>query len=321
MNYWLIFLTGLTTGGLTCLALQGGLLASTLVNTSGKVARIRGISLFLIAKLIVYTIVGFILGYLGKVFAFTPQTLGFLNIFIALFMLGVAFEALKLHPIFRYFLIQPPKFLRRLIFRQEENKGDFSALALGIFTVLIPCGTTQAILALAVSGGNPIQGALTLFFFVLGTIPIFFALAYLATQLGENYKKFFARFVAVVLILLSIYTLSNGLRLLGINFTIKKPVQTENSIVVGDMQKVEIKLTNRGYLPSQIKIKQNVPVELTVLANGATTCIRVFVIPKLNYQEIVPDTEPLKFTFTPKEKGTIPFTCSMGMYHGEFIVE
>ena len=30
MNLWTVFLTGLFTGGLTCLAVQGGLLASTI---------------------------------------------------------------------------------------------------------------------------------------------------------------------------------------------------------------------------------------------------------------------------------------------------
>lgn len=30
MDLWLIFLTGLTVGGLTCLAVQGSLLASTI---------------------------------------------------------------------------------------------------------------------------------------------------------------------------------------------------------------------------------------------------------------------------------------------------
>ena len=30
MDFWVIFLTGLTTGGLTCLAVQGGLLATAI---------------------------------------------------------------------------------------------------------------------------------------------------------------------------------------------------------------------------------------------------------------------------------------------------
>jgi len=32
MNLWIIFLTGLTTGGLSCLAVQGGLLTSIIAN-------------------------------------------------------------------------------------------------------------------------------------------------------------------------------------------------------------------------------------------------------------------------------------------------
>lgn len=40
MNYWLIFLTGLTTGGFTCAAMQGGLLASVIA--SGKDQELEG---------------------------------------------------------------------------------------------------------------------------------------------------------------------------------------------------------------------------------------------------------------------------------------
>lgn len=322
MNYWIIFLTGLTTGGLSCLALQGGLLASNLVEVQTRVARIRGIILFLLSKLIVYTILGFILGILGDLFSISPRLLGALNIFIAIFMLGVAFETLKIHPFFKFFLLQPPKFLRRIIFRHENQKGDFSSIILGFFTVLIPCGVTQAMMALAVSTGRPIAGALTLFFFVLGTIPIFFTLAYFATQIGEKYKNVFYKVVALFLIVLSIYTFVNGLRLMGVNISFKRASITQESVIDGEKQTVEIKLDNRlGYVPNSIKIKKNIPVELKVYANSATTCVRVFVIPSLKINEIVPENDPLVINFTPKKAGKIPFTCSMGMYYGELIVE
>jgi sulfite exporter TauE/SafE len=322
VNYWLIFLTGLTTGGLSCLALQGGLLASTLVEEQTKAARIRGIILFLLSKLIIYTILGLVLGILGEIFSISPQFLGGLNIFIALFMLGVAMETLKVHPIFKIFLLQPPKFLRRLVFRHENQKGDFAAIILGLFTVLIPCGVTQAMMALAISSGKPITGALTLFFFVLGTVPVFFTLAYFATQIGEKFKNVFYKIVALFLIILSIYTFFNGLRLTGVNISFKNLKTTQESVVGAEKQTVEIKLDNRlGYIPNSIKIKKNIPVELKVYANGAKTCVRVYVIPSLKVNEVVPENEPLIINFTPKKTGKIPFTCSMGMYYGEFIVE
>lgn len=322
MNYWLIFVTGLTTGGLSCLALQGGLLASTLVEEQTKAARLRGISLFLISKLAAYTILGVILGILGEVFALTPKVLGGLNIFIALFMLGIALETLKVHPLFKIFLLAPPKFLRRLIFKHENQKGDFAAVILGLFTILIPCGVTQAMMALAISSSKPLVGGLTMFFFALGTIPVFFTLAYFATQIGEKFKNIFYKIVAIFLIVLSIYTFTNGLRLTGVNFSFKKKASTTETTITDNIQKVEIKLDNRvGYIPSSIKIKKDVPVELSVYANDATTCVRVFVIPSLKVNKVVPETEPLIIKFTPKKTGKIPFTCSMGMYYGEFIVD
>lgn len=315
-------MTGLTTGGLSCLALQGGLLASTLIETQTKSARIRGIVLFLSSKLIAYTLLGLILGFLGEVFTLSPKVLGGLNIFIALFMLGVALETLKVHPIFKIFLLQPPKLLRRLIFKQEKEKGNFAAIILGVFTVLIPCGVTQAMMALAISGGKPLVGATTMFFFVLGTIPVFFILAYFATQIGEKFKNIFYKIVAIFLIILSIYSFSNGLRLSGVNLTLTKNNVSQSSILDNNIQKVTIKLDNRvGYTPNSITLKKGVPVELSVYADGATTCVREFVVPSLKINKVVPDNEPLIIKFTPTKLGKIPFTCSMGMYYGEFNVE
>ena len=90
-SYLLAFITGLTTGGLSCLAVQGGLLASSLerqmeqdlLSQPAPVSRKRHksvpppnqrkhmvvpILLFLTAKLAVYTLLGFLLGALGSVF-------------------------------------------------------------------------------------------------------------------------------------------------------------------------------------------------------------------------------------------------------------
>ena len=76
IHLWAIFLTGLITGGLTCLAVQGGLLAATIaqrqeesmkegLNNSGNAFPIF---IFLIFKLIAYTVLGFLLGLFGSVF-------------------------------------------------------------------------------------------------------------------------------------------------------------------------------------------------------------------------------------------------------------
>ena len=69
MNLLAVFLTGLLAGGLSCLAVQGGLLAATLAQSEEEkiIQKSKGdnalpILAFLGAKLVAYTILGILLG-------------------------------------------------------------------------------------------------------------------------------------------------------------------------------------------------------------------------------------------------------------------
>lgn len=247
----LAFVTGLTTGGLSCLAVQGGLLAGSVAHevernvattpvpaptaapAKSKKSRAKGaaasqppraarpIVLFLTAKVIAYTILGFLLGWLGSMFQLTPTMRIVLLVFIGVFMIGSALRMLNVHPIFRYFALEPPRFITRYI--RRKSKGDASAftpLFLGALTVLIPCGVTQAMMAVAMASGSPLVGATTMFAFTLGTTPVFFALAYLATRLGQRMEKAFVTFVAIVLIIFGLVSIDSALTLGGFPYSV-----------------------------------------------------------------------------------------------------
>src|SRR5512142_3066634 len=131
------FVTGLTTGGLSCLAVQGGLLASSLAHQieqdyveqaayqkTHKRAKAQApvrsnsalpIFLFLVAKVAAYTLLGALLGLVGSYLTLSPTVRSFLMIAIGVFMVGNALRMFNLHPIFRYFSIEPPKFITRYI--------------------------------------------------------------------------------------------------------------------------------------------------------------------------------------------------------------
>jgi uncharacterized protein len=325
---WLAFLTGLTTGGLSCLAVQGGLLTSAIAQHNKSEGK-KIAFLFLVSKLAVYTILGFGLGMLGSVLTLSTQVTAILQIFAGLFMVLTALQLLDVHPILRYLVIQPPRWAYKLAFKESEDKSWFSPLILGALTVLIPCGTTQAMMALAIASGNAFYGAAILLAFVLGTSPVFFALGLAASKLLK--KKAFVYITSLVIVTLGITAINTGQVLRGSPHTLQnyykaiagntpKTVQAAAPINENGQQEVTINVYSTSYKSSFQTLKAGVPVRLTLKTNQTYGCSRAFVIPSQNISQVLPETGDTVVEFTPSKTGPLTYTCSMGMYSGSFTV-
>jgi uncharacterized protein len=348
------FITGLTTGGLSCLAVQGGLLASSLAHQieqdyleqstqhkkRGKKQQIQKrtnaalpIFLFLVAKLVAYTLLGVLLGWAGSFLTLSPLTRAVLMIAIGIFMVGNALRMFNVHPIFRYFNIEPPKFITRYIRRTAKGTDTFTPLFLGALTVFIPCGVTQAMMAAALATGSPITGAAMMFAFTLGTSPVFFIVAYLTTELGARMEKFFMRFVAVAVLVLGLLTLDGGLNLMGSPYSLQNLSRSlfpsENSVSAQSPSSqfasdgsIVLNVENEGYFPRTLRADANTPVKLSLVTDKTYSCARDFVIPALNFYQLLPDTGTIQVDIPAQPFGTrMFFTCSMGMYTGMIIFE
>jgi sulfite exporter TauE/SafE len=340
------FITGLTTGGLSCLAVQGGLLASSLARQietdllnqpKGRKGKSRSIpttqpalpiTLFLLAKLAAYTILGALLGWLGSFLSLDPISRAILLIAIGVFMLGNALRMLNVHPIFRYFAIEPPKFITRYIRRTAKDGTELATpLFLGALTVFIPCGVTQAMMGAALASGRAGLGAALMFAFTLGTSPVFFLVAYLTTKIGAKLESFFMRFVAVTVLVLGFVTLNSGLNLIGSplsfgNITrglFSSTVEQAQAASEGDLT---LFVKNEGYFPQTLRAKANAPVALNLVTDRTYSCARDFVIPALSFYELLPDTGKVVVDIPAQAPGTrMFFTCSMGMYTGLIVFE
>ena len=348
----LAFITGITTGGLSCLAVQGGLLASSLAHqieqdyveqTANKTRKQKiivhsnsafPIFLFLLAKLIAYTLLGALLGWLGSYLTLSPITRAILMIAIGVFMIGNALRMFNVHPIFRYFSVEPPKFITRYIRRTAKGTDTFTPLFLGALTVFIPCGITQAMMATALGTGSVAMGAALMFAFVLGTSPVFFIVAYLTTELGARLEKFFMRFVAVVVLILGFVTLNGGLNVLGSplsfqNLTQKLlPFNNDSASIVASPQisvpegEAVLYVNSDGYFPRSLKASADKTFTLNLVTNKTYSCARDFVIPALDYYQLLPDTGTVQVKIPAQKAGsTLFFTCSMGMYTGQIVFE
>ena len=321
-NLLLIFITGLTTGGLSCVALQGGLLASALPHRR----TLPTLSAFLFAKLLAYTLLGLLLGYVGSFFTLSPVTRGYFQLFIALYLAGVAGALLDIHPYFRYFLIKPPKRLLHLIKNETDSDSVFTPALLGLMTIFLPCATTQAMLALALSSGSPLYAAAIMFSFTLGTTPTFALLGFLFSRAQSLFKRFFYPAAATLMLLLALNSLNGGLTLIGSPYTFGNIIsvlgssQTIDAVASDTIQEVTINVTNNGYTPKTITLKSGLKTRLKLVTNNTFSCARAFVIPALDYQVVLPNTGSTVYEFTPDKPGTLVFSCSMGMYTGQFKV-
>ena len=377
----LALITGVTTGGLSCLAVQAGLLATSVARqaetdvaaqlavkhvvaqrkkrsnrqlTKEQRRRERAalaalaqpekpkrrnaalpIALFLGAKLVAYTILGIFLGWIGSVLQLSPYSRAALQIGIGVFMLGTAARLFNLHPIFRYFVIEPPRFMTRFIRRYAKNSASTVAtpLFLGALTIFIPCGVTQAMMVLAVGTGSPLLGAAIMFAFILGTTPVFFGLAYVATRLGEVLHSRFLQFAGATVLILGLVSIEGGLNLMGSPYSFSNLLNSAAVTLAeasGSSQDVAaaqpdangaitIHAYNTSYDPSLIKAPSSKPVTLTVVTSGTTGCTRGFVIPAMGFQRTLPETGQTTINIPASAaNGNLRYTCSMGMYSGYF---
>lgn len=335
INLWVILLTGLTVGGLTCLAVQGGLLASVIAASEEEEIE-KGINskntilptlAFLSAKLVAYTVLGFILGAFGGAIGISQTAQIIMQFTAGLYMVAVALDLLHVHPIFRYAVIQPPKFLTRKIRNQSKSKELFAPALLGAMTIFIPCGTTLAMEALAISSASPILGAAIMATFVLGTAPLFFGVGWITSILGDNFRAKFLKIAAVAVLYLGITSINGALvaggspltlqSLIG-NFSTKSTTSGNESkvTIVNGVQNVDIVITSNGYSPNVIKVKKGQPVKLNLKSTNVFSCASAFRIPSLGIAKNLQPNGNDSVEFTPQTAEKIIFTCSMGMYSG-----
>ena len=338
MDLIVAFITGLTTGGLGCLAVQGGLLTSTLAhqieqdlqahNGAGSTHKFKPhiaqpILFFLLAKLIAYTILGYLLGAVGSVLQLTPFMQAILYFAIGIFMIGNGLRMFNVHPIFRYFVIEPPSALTRYIRRKSKNGTSFfTPLLLGTLTIFLPCGVTQAMMAAALGTGSPVQGAILMFSFILGTSPLFFSVAYFATRLGSAIEKYFTRIVAVTMLIMGLVQIDTGLNLSGASFSISRTVSILQAYALPAQTGRSIEVNEFGYFPQILHLPANQELTIEWVTRNTQSCARSVVVPDLEYQKILPVTGRTEFNIPPQEKGAIiRYTCSMGMYPSQFVFD
>jgi sulfite exporter TauE/SafE len=344
MNLTAVLLTGLLAGGVSCAAVQGGLLAGLITRQRRATGRpgtsvdqstatgwrtvgddLTPVGAFLAGKLISHTILGALLGAIGTAVQLSVRAHTLLQLVAGALIIAFGLAQLNV-PGFRRFVIEPPVSLSRVVLRSARARTAFAPALLGLASILIPCGVTLSVEALALTSGSPAAGAATMAVFVAGTSPLFALLGYAARKAATAWRGRLALATGALVVGMGLLTLNGGLELAGSPLAASRVLaafssspggQTASAATVADgHQTIEITATADGYSPSTATAQSGLPTTLVVHADGAQGCIRAFTIPDHNIMKILPTSGDIRIDLGTLPPGTLDYACGMGMYTG-----
>ena len=331
-----VLLVGLTAGFSTCMALVGGLVLGVSARFSEKHPRATSLHkfkphvIFNLGRIFFFIIFGGIIGYFGSFLQLGPSSIGVLTIFVGLIMLLLGLQTVGIFPIVERVKFTLPRSLYKLVGIDTQKQNEYSnrgSFLLGGLTFFLPCGFTQAMQLYAISSGSILTGALTMGVFALGTAPGLLGIGGLTSVIKGAFAKPFFKFVGLMVIGLSLFNISNGMNLTGLSLptfasasakSIDK-ISDPNVVLVNGKQVVKMTQRFNGYSPRSFTIQKGIPVKWIVTSTDVNTCASSIYSSQLNIRKSLKLGENI-IEFTPKDVGTIKFSCSMGMYTGFFNV-
>lgn len=314
------FVFGIAAGLSTCMALVGGIVVAISARYAethpeeSEMQRLKPQIAFNGGRIVIFTLLGGLMGYLGSFLRFSPVGLGAMILLASVAMLFIGLQLTGISPKLSNYSITLPKSFQKILHKNEH----LGAFALGGLTFILPCGFTQAVQLAAIASGSLYTGALIMGLFALGTTPgLFLAGAVSSSIKGKWATKLFI-FVGVLVVLLSLFNMRNAFNLIGLSRVVKpaaKQVQMADGV-----QTIKMDVTARGYSPNTFTVKKGVPVKWEINVKDTGTCAAFLIAPKItDYKALKRGTNTIEFT--PEEAGNMNFSCSMGMYTGKFVVE
>ena len=329
MGYGMLFVVGLLTS-IHCVAMCGGLNLSQCIAPAaqtGGPAKLKSSLLYNAGRVISYTIIGGIVGALGHAVSFSGWARGIVAVLSGLFMVIMGISMLGIFPWINKIIPRMPRFLRSRAGEARQGRGPF---VVGLLNGLMPCGPLQAMQLYALGTGSFFAGAMSMFLFSLGTVPLMFGLGALSSLLSSKFTSKMMTVSAALVLLLGFVMVNRGLALSGIRFMPIADIRTQtldqnpqtapNAVIAEDgVQYVTSKLSSGRYPPITVYAGTPVRWNLQAEASALNGCNRTLVIPQFDKQvQLKPGDNIIEFT--PTQQGTIPYSCWMGMITGKITV-
>lgn len=220
-GYGMLFVIGLLTS-IHCVIMCGGINISVCSkyaeDKSKKSSAKSSALLYNIGRVISYTVIGGIVGAIGSSISFNKNIQAIVIGISGILMLIIAINMLGIFPFLKKLNFALPKFLRRKITNKiETKKRSKTPFIVGLLNGIMPCGPLQMMQIYALGTGSIIKGALSMFFFSLGTVPLMLTVGTTSSWLNKKFGDKMLKLSGILVCILSLFVISRAVNMAGIS--------------------------------------------------------------------------------------------------------
>ncbi|WP_434036375.1 sulfite exporter TauE/SafE family protein [Formosa sp. 4Alg 33] len=207
------FIFGLL-GSFHCIGMCGPIAFMLPVDRSNPIKKISQIFIYHFGRLLAYSIIGLVFGFLGKgLYIFGLQQK--LSIIVGVLLIVIVLLPYKTFSTYNF-----SKPIFKVISKVKKGMGVAlqkktadTFLTIGFLNGFLPCGLVYMAVLSSIATAQPLKGALYMFLFGLGTIPLMTTAIYFGNMLSSLAKKRIQKLIPVFVIIIGILFIIRGLGL------------------------------------------------------------------------------------------------------------
>ncbi len=216
MTYTTAFVVGLVASVSTCMAVVGGLVLSMSATYAKEGEAVRPQILFHIGRLVSFFVLGGVIGAVGSAFQLGGTGTFVLSFIVAVILLILGLNLLDIFPWTKKLIPTLPSSFGKGVRGLKGTTGALMPFLIGAATFFLPCGFTQSMQLYTLTTGSYFEGALTMFIFALGTLPVLALLSFSALSIKKMQTSVFYKTAGLVVIFFGLFNLMNSLVAAGL---------------------------------------------------------------------------------------------------------
>jgi hypothetical protein len=201
-------------GSFHCIGMCGPIAVALPVSNKSWALKISGTLLYNLGRALTYGAMGAVFGVLGE-----GIQLGGFQSWVSIAMGAIMITSVLFPVLFRNtglmdrYIYGYVDRLKRQLAPMFKNSSLGSLFVIGLLNGLLPCGLVYVALASAIATGGVVSGALFMFLFGLGTLPMLAVVTLVGNVISGRFKTLLNRLIPYVIVIIGALFILRGLNL------------------------------------------------------------------------------------------------------------